>query len=124
MRRSQLLTYLTGTLLLLWTVIVVVLVSTEPDPGEADPSSLAAAFSHAVRSQDLAAGRRLVAGDPGDERIIGLLKEARCGSSVEAPGDFLQIVTADGGICGRIPISRLDGRWYLDPWADPLGGRP
>ncbi|WP_020520516.1 hypothetical protein [Catelliglobosispora koreensis] len=118
---SQRLTYLSFALILMWTVYLTVLISSQPPRGADDPGALAVRFEEAVSARDNAEIKRLVfEADMETQSVDRLVSDARCGDRMRASDGHIAVYRADGSLCGRLAIAEHNGRWFIDPWADPL----
>ena len=39
---------------------------------------------------------------------------------IDSGSAYLELRGPDGESCGRLPIAEHSGRWYIDPWSNPL----
>jgi len=114
----------TGALLALaWITTIVVLIHRSPEAGAASPAALASAYQQAWSDHDSAALERLLFRPPDRGTVDRLGVDPACDPGpvrVRAVGEsHLELSTADGTPCDRLPIAERDGRWYVNPWADP-----
>jgi hypothetical protein len=117
---SKNLTYLSGAFLLAWTATLIVLIAHQPPVGADSPDGLAKAFSAAVAGNDRPAVERLINEDVEPQVIDQLIQQSKCGNVIRATSTHLDILTAGDTRCGQLPIAEHRGRWFIDPWADPL----
>jgi hypothetical protein len=108
-----------------WVLLLVYLIHGRPPDGAADPERLASAYRAAVAGKDEVGLERLLANPPGTA-ARALIEHDTCGALVsvrpmtESDRHFLELHADAGRSCGRLPIAELRGRWYVDPWADPI----
>jgi hypothetical protein len=121
MRRA--IRYATFAGLLAFVIAIVWLIWRTPPTGEPTPAALAIAYQRAIMDHDADALVRLVARPPDDPAALQpLLQPTGCPTevlAVAADGDQLTLTAAGVG-CAWVPITEQDGRWLIDPWAQPV----
>ena len=109
-----------------WILFIFISIWREPEPGAGSPQDLADAFSKALVAGDVDQATLLLKFDPGKDVVRQTLADAKCSASPSVTAEerddhwYIVITGEAGRLCGELPASDQDGRWYIDLWADPL----